>query len=175
MSKDNEDKTEKTQTNQEENISEEKSKKKDSDKTKKVRYEVVVEAPKTRLITAIVMLAGGLCVAIYTGLEGYDTSTWLYILLVSLIIFLIAGLLLEWMVVHFLKLNNAKDEAIAAQEEAIAQRQAYELAAEEAEKQRRLEELAQQAENDSEEALNVQSDLPNDYDAFGESDEFEEF
>ncbi len=181
MSKENEEisnkieesKEENAEDNNEENPSEESSKGKD-EKKKTVRYEVVVEAPKTRLITAIVMLTGGLLVAVYTGFQDYDVSTWLYILLISLIVFLIAGLLLEWMVVHFLNLNNAKDSAIAAQEEAIAQREADELAAAEAAEQERLEALAREAEAAEAEDETMQGNQPNEYDAFGESDEFDE-
>lgn len=154
-----------------EETAEEEKKGKKKKKEEPIKYEIIVEAPKSRLITAIVMLSGGLIVAIVTCIMHYDLTTWLKTLIFSLVIFLIAGLLLEWMITHFLDLNNARDEAIAAQEEAIAQREADELAAAEAAAQAEAEALL--AEQEGEEGQE-QEYTPNEFKTFGESDEFDD-
>jgi hypothetical protein len=144
--------------------------KKEKEKKVNVRTEVIVktEAPKTRLITAFVMLSGSLFVAIFTYLQHYDIGKWLTTLFISLVIFTVAGLLLEWLVSHFNGLVQARDDAISVQEEAIAAREADELAAAEAAAEaERL--AAEQAALEAEEGL---QNKPNDYADFGESDEF---
>ena len=93
---------------------------------------VITEAPKVRLITAFVMLAGSGFMAIYTMLQHYEIGAWIRTLFISLVIFFIVGRLFEFLVTHFDDLNKAKENAILAQEEAIAQREADELAAAEA-------------------------------------------
>ncbi|WP_026669923.1 hypothetical protein [Butyrivibrio sp. AE3006] len=144
--------------------------KKEKEKKVNVRTEVIAktEAPKTRLITAFVMLSGSLFVAIFTYLQHYDIGKWLTTLFISLVIFTVAGLLLEWLVSHFNDLVQARDDAISVQEEAIAAREADELAAAEAAAEaERL--AAEQAALEAEEGL---QNTPNDYADFGESDEF---
>ncbi len=146
--------------------SEEKGKKKKNkkDEDKKETY-VKVEAPKSKLITAFIMLAGSLFVAIYTYLQHYEIGIWLRTLFFSLIIFLIAGLLLEWLVSHFSGLINDRDAAILTQEQAIAAREADALEAEE-EARRLAEEQAASEEGE------VSTNNPDVYEDFGESDEF---
>ncbi len=149
--------------------SEEKGKKKKNkkDEDKKETY-VKVEAPKSKLITAFVMLAGSLFVAIYTYLQHYEIAIWLRTLFLSLIIFLIAGLLLEWLVSHFSGLINDRDAAILTQEQAIVAREADALAALEAEEEARRLAEEQAASEEGVESNNN----PDVYEDFGESDEF---
>ncbi|WP_026494498.1 hypothetical protein [Butyrivibrio sp. WCD3002] len=144
--------------------------KKEKEKKVNVRTEVIArtEAPKTRLITAFVMLSGSLFVAIFTYLQHYDIGKWLTTLFISLVIFTVAGLLLEWLVSHFNGMVQARDDAISVQEEAIAAREADELAAlEAAAEAERL--AAEQAALEAEEGM---VNNPNDFEDFGESDEF---
>ena len=142
--------------------SEEKAKTNKKEETPK-QTQVKVEAPKTRLITAFVMLSGSAFVAIYTYLQHYEIRDWLITLFIGAVVFLVAGLLLEWLVTHFSSLIQDRDDAISAQEDAIAARHADELAAEKA----REEALLAEAENDEE-----QTNIPNTDTSFGESDEF---
>ncbi len=150
---------------QDEENSEEKNnaKRKDGKDTPK---EVVirVEAPKTRLITAFVMLSGTALVAIYTYLQHYEIGDWLLILFIGAVIFMIAGLLLEWLVTHFSNIIKDRDDAISAQEDAIAAREADELAV--------VEEAKKAAELAAAEAKEGQTNIPNMEQDFGESDEF---
>ncbi len=157
----------KDEENSEENLEEKKTKKKKDKEEKKETY-VVVEAPKTRLITAFVMLAGSGFVAIYTLLQHYEIGAWLTILFVSLIIFLIVGRLFEWLIAHFNEPIKERDRAILAQEEAIAAREADELAALEAAEQARLEAEELAAQEADEGLVNTS----NDFNTFEESDEF---
>ncbi len=152
--------------NDEEN-SEEKKKKKKKDE-EKVETIIRVEAPKTRLITAFVMLSGSAFVAIYTYLQHYEIGAWLTVLFFSLVIFLIIGRLLEWLIAHFNEPIKERDRAILAQEEAIAAREADEQAALEAEQRAAEEEAAHAAEEVDEGFVQV----PDEFATFGESDEF---
>ena len=154
---------------QDEEISEEKNEKVSKKKTDEPKKEtiVTVEAPKTRLITAFVMLSGSAFVAIYTYIQHYEIGDWLRTLFIAAVIFLIAGLLLEWLITHFSGLIQSRDDAIKEQEDAIAARQADELAAQEA-----AAEAERQAALEAEEAEQQQTNTPDGYDAFGESDEF---
>lgn len=165
----------KVEENSEEKLDENLDGKKEDSKKKKenkeeVKTEIVArtEAPKMRLITAYVMLSGSLFVAIYTYLQHYEIGKWLLTLFVSLVIFTVAGLLLEWLVTHFNGLVQARDDAISIQEEAIAAREADELAAAEAAAEAERQ-AAEQAALEAEEGL---QNTPNDYADFGESDEF---
>ena len=156
-----------------------------SEKKPNVRIVTVtrVEAPKTRLITAFVMLLGSLFVALYTYLQHYEIGDWLLILFISLVIFLILGLCLEWLITHFNNLVLDRDNAIKAQEEAIAAREADERAAQEAaaaaEAERQAALLAEaearaeaEAAAAAEEEGEEQTNLPDEDYEFGESDEF---
>ena len=156
----------KDEENSEENLEGKKKKKKKDEE--KVETIVKVEAPKTRLITAFVMLTGSAFVAIYTYLQHYEIGAWLVVLFLSLIIFLIVGRLFEWLVAHFNDPIKERDRAILAQEEAIAAREADEQAALEA-AQRAAEEEAALAAQEADEGF-VQ--VPDEYATFGESDEF---
>ncbi len=148
------------------------------EKEKKYRTETITitEAPKTRLITAFVMLVGSGFIAIYTMLQHYEIGAWIRTLFVSVIIFFIVGRLFELLVVHFDTLNSDKEKAIKAQEDAIAQRLADEeaarIAAEEAAEAERL--AAEEAERlAAEEAEENENNTPGEYDSFGESDDFD--
>ncbi len=145
---------------EEENIEESKNNKKKKDEPV-TETKVTVEAPKTRLVTAFVMLSGSAFVAIYTYLQHYEIGDWLRTLFIAAVIFLVAGLFLEWLIVHFSGLINARDLAIQTQEEAIAAREAAEAA--EAERLAALK---------AEEEGEVPTNIPNDNYKFGESDEF---
>ena len=116
-------------------------------------------------------------------MQHYEIGDWLLILFISLVIFLILGLCLEWLITHFNNLVLDRDNAIKAQEEAIAAREADERAAQEAaaaaeaerqaallaEAEARAEaEAAAAAEEEGEEQTNIPDE---DYE-FGESDEF---
>ncbi len=148
---------------QDEENSEIKSNNKKKEETPKQTI-VKVEAPKTRLITAFVMLSGSAFVAIYTYLQHYEIGDWLRTLFIGAVVFLVAGLLLEWIITHFSDLVRDRDDAIRAQEDAIAAREADELAA--AEEAQRLAEIAEA------EAGEDQTNIPNESYDFGESDEF---
>ena len=154
---------------------EENSEDKPEEKERKFHMETVVvtEAPKVRLITALVMLSGSGFMAIYTMLQHYEIGAWIRTLLISLVVFFIVGRLVESLVTHFDDLNKAKENAISAQEAAIAQREADELAAAEAEAEAEAERLAAEeaAAREAEEAEN--ENMPNDNFSFGESDDFE--
>lgn len=132
---------------------------------------VITEAPKIRLITAFVMLSGSGFMAIYTMLQHYEIGAWIRTLFISLVVFFIVGRLFEFLVAHFDDLNKAKEDAIMAQEAAIAQREADELAAAEAaaEAERLAAEEAAAREAEETEDQN----MPNDSFSFGESDDFE--
>ena len=145
---------------------------KPEEKKKNVRTETVIitDMPKVRLITAFVMLSGSGFMAIFTLLQHYEIGAWIRTLLISLVVFFIVGRLFEYLVTHFDDLNKAKEKAILAQEEAIAQRKADELEAQKAAKARRLAE-EEAAALQAEETVN-QSIPDNDY-LFGESDDFE--
>ncbi|WP_029321674.1 hypothetical protein [Butyrivibrio sp. AE3004] len=146
-------------------------------KEKKYRTETITitEAPKTRLITAIVMLMGSGFIAIYTMLQHYEIGAWIKTLFLSLVIFFIVGRLFELLVVHFDTLNSDKEKAIRIQEDAIAQRQADEQVAriteEEAAEAERL--AAEEAERLAAEQAEENENLPDEYDSFGESDDFD--
>ncbi len=146
----------------EENTGKKLNNKKKEESTKQTL--VKVEAPKTRLITAFVMLSGSAFVAIYTYLQHYEIGDWLKTLFIGAVVFLIAGLLLEWIITHFSDLINDRDNAIKTQEDAIAAREADEMAA--AEEAQRLAELEEAK------AGEQQTNMPNDSTDFGESDEF---
>lgn len=142
-------------------------------KEKKTHMETITitESPKIRLITAFVMLSGSGFIAIYTLLQHYEIGAWIRTLFLSLVVFFIVGRLFELLVDHFDTLNRNKENAIKAQEEAIAQREADELAAKEAaaEAERQAAEAAAAAELEAENENNN----PNEYDSFGESDDFD--
>ena len=133
-------------------------------KEKKTHMETIVitESPKIRLITAFVMLAGSAFVGIYTLLQHYEIGLWIRTLFLSLVVFFIVGRLFELLVDHFDTLNRNKEDAIKAQEAAIAQREADELAAAEAAAEAKR--LA---------AENEENNLPGEYDSFGERDDFD--
>ena len=167
---------EKTEENSEETPAEnpeENSEDKPEEKERKFHMETVVitEAPKIRLITAFVMLSGSGFMAIYTMLQHYEIGAWIRTLLISLVIFFIVGRLFEFLVAHFDDLNKAKEDAISAQEAAIAQREADELAAAEAAAEAERLAAEEAAAREAEEAEN--QNLPNDNYSFGESDDFE--
>lgn len=142
-------------------------------KEKKTHMETITitESPKIRLITAFIMLSGSGFIAIYTLLQHYEIGAWIRTLFLSLVVFFIVGRLFELLVDHFDTLNRNKENAIKAQEEAIAQREADELAAKEAaaEAERQAAEAAAAAELEAENENNN----PNENDSFGESDDFD--
>ncbi|WP_408070978.1 hypothetical protein [Butyrivibrio sp. JL13D10] len=151
----------------EENKVEEKKEKKTHMETR-----VVTESPKIRLITAFVMLSGSGFVAIYTLLQHYEIGAWIKTLFLSLVIFFIVGRLFELLVNHFDTLNKNTEDAIKAQEDAIAQREADERAAAEAAAEaERL--AAEEAANNALEAEDEENNIPNEYNSFGESDDFD--
>lgn len=159
----------------EENAAEEKGEEK---KEKKTHMETVVitESPKNRLITAIVMLAGSGFIGIYTLLQHYEIGAWIKTLFLSAVVFFIVGRLFELLVNHFDTLNQNKELAIKFQEEAILQREADELAAEEARVEAEriaAEEAAAAAAAAALEAENEDDNIPNEDDSFGESDDFD--
>ncbi len=168
-----EEKIEETAPGNEADTADENEVEKPEEKKKNVRTETVVitEMPKVRLITAFVMLSGSAFMAIYTLLQHYEIGAWIRTLLISLVVFFIVGRLFEYLVTHFDDLNKAKENAILAQEEAIAQREADELAAAEAaaEAKRLAEEEAALMEADDTDNQNI----PDNSYLFGESDDFE--
>ena len=143
-------------------------------KEKKTHMETIVitETPNIRLITAFVMLAGSGFVAIYTLWQHYEIGAWIKTLALSLVIFFVVGRLFELLVNHFDTLNKNTEDAIKAQEEAIAQREADKIAAAEAaaEAERLAAEAAAAA---ALEAENAENENPNEFDSFGESDDFD--
>ena len=152
---------------------EENSEEEPKEKERKFHTETVVitETPKIRLITAFVMLSGSLFMAVYTLLQHYEIGAWIRTLFISVVIFFIVGRLFEFLVAHFDDLNKAKEDAILAQEEAIAQREADELAAAEAAAEAERLAAEEAAAREAEETENL--NMPNDDFAFGESDDFE--
>lgn len=154
----------------EESIEENKTEEKKEKKTH-IETITITEAPKIRLITAFVMLFGSLFIAIYTLLQHYEIGAWIRTLFLSVVVFFIVGRLFELLVDHFDTLNRNKENAIKAQEEAIAQREADELAAKEAAAE--AERLAAEEAAAAELSEENENNNPNEYNSFGESDDFD--
>ncbi|SEK43550.1 MULTISPECIES: hypothetical protein [unclassified Butyrivibrio] len=152
--------------------SEEKPEEKKKERKFHKETRVITEAPKTRLITAFVMLLGGGFMAIFTLLQHYEIGAWIKTLLLSLAVFFVVGRFFELIVSHFDNLNRAKEDAILVQEEAIAQREADELAAAEAEAQAEAERLAAEEAAALADEETENQNTPNEYNPFGESDDF---
>ena len=82
----------------------------DLEKTKKVN---------TRLITPLIVLGGTAVIAVFTFFKRYPVGDWFVIVFVSVIIFMIIGLLVEKMLNNFLDVNYEKIMAEKAEAERL--------------------------------------------------------
>ncbi len=65
---------------------------------------------KRKLLPAFIMLSAGAIVSIYTFFQGYEMGKWLVTLFATMVLFLFLGLVFEWMLEYFDKVNTEREE-----------------------------------------------------------------
>lgn len=94
-----------------------------------MKFEIGNNAPKTKLITPFVTLAGTAVISIVTFLRHFPFGEWIVVVFGSVVLFLILGYILEKVIVHFMDVNFAKEE----EERRLAEEEAARAAEEAAE------------------------------------------
>ena len=89
---------------------------------------------KLKLVTPMVMLTAGAIVAIYLFLKEALLGDYLVIVFGTLLLFFIIGILIEYLITHFVQVNWYKEDLEREEAERIAREEEERLAREEAER-----------------------------------------